>query len=164
MDRLKALALAGVYIAFTWTTFQFASGSGESSGQQNAGMSARLMENVFGKAALVLIGLIVIGVGGYHVYKGVSKNFLDDLEGHQSKLVERLGIAGYVAKGIALIGAGGLVVAAVFTSDPSKATGIDGAIKTLGAQPFGRFLLILAGVGIGLYGLYAFVLARRAQM
>ena len=70
----------------------------------------------------------------------------------------------YVAKGIALIGAGGLVVAAVFTSDPSKATGIDGAIKTLGAQPFGRFLLILAGVGIGLYGLYAFVLARRAQM
>ena len=56
------------------------------------------------------------------------------------------------------------VVAAVFTSDPSKATGIDGAIKTLGAQPFGRFLLILAGVGIGLYGLYAFVLARRAQM
>ncbi|MCC8926552.1 DUF1206 domain-containing protein [Rhodococcus sp. I2R] len=164
MDRLKALALAGVYIAFTWTTFQFASGSGESSGQQNAGMSARLMENGFGKAALVLIGLIVIGVGGYHVYKGVSKNFLDDLEGHQSKSVERLGIAGYVAKGIALIGAGGLVVAAVFTSDPSKATGIDGAIKTLGAQPFGRFLLILAGVGIGLYGLYAFVLARRAQM
>lgn len=164
MDRLKAVALAVVYIAFTWTTYQFATGSGESDSQQNASMSARLMQNNAGKIALVIVGLVVIGVGAYHVYKGVSKNFLDDLEGHQGKGVERLGIAGYTAKGLVLVGAGALVVVAVFTSDPSKATGIDGAIKTLGAQPFGQILLIIAGVGIGLYGIYAFVLARRAQM
>lgn len=164
MDRLKAGALAVVYIAFAWSTFGFAKGSGESSGQQNAGMTARLMENGFGKLVLIVVGLVVIGVGGYHVYKGVSKNFLDDLEGHQSKGVEYLGIAGYAAKGVALIGAGALVIVAVFTSDPSKATGIDGAVKTLGEQPFGQILLILAGIGIGLYGLYAFVLARHAKM
>jgi hypothetical protein len=164
MDRLKAGALAVVYLAFAWSTFGFAKGSGESSGQQNAGMTARLMENGFGKVVLIVVGLVVIGVGGYHVYKGVSKNFLDDLEGNQSKGVEYLGIAGYAAKGAALIGAGALVVVAVFTSDPSKATGIDGAVKTLGEQPFGQVLLVLAGVGIALYGLYAFVLARHARM
>ena len=43
-------------------------------------------------------------------------------------------------------------------------TGIDGAVKTLGEQPFGQVLLVLAGVGIALYGLYAFVLARHARM
>lgn len=163
-DRLKAASLAVVYIAFAWSTYGFASGSGESSGQQNAGMTAQLMENTLGKFVLIVVGLVIVGVGGYHVYKGVSKNFLDDLEGYSGKAVERLGIAGYVAKGIALIGAGGLVVAAVFTSDPSKATGIDGAIKTLGSQPFGQVLLVAAGIGIALYGLYAFVLARYAKM
>ncbi|MBJ7352230.1 MAG: DUF1206 domain-containing protein [Rhodococcus sp.] len=164
MDRLKAAALAVVYIAFAFSTYGFATGSGKSSGQQNAGYSARLMESGGGKLVLIVIALIVIGVGGYHVYKGVSKNFLDDLEGSQSGAVVKLGIAGYAAKGTALVGAGILVVVAVLQSDPSKATGIDGAVKTLGAQPYGQVLLILAGVGIALYGLYAFVLARRARM
>ncbi|MGA9871651.1 MAG: DUF1206 domain-containing protein [Rhodococcus sp. (in: high G+C Gram-positive bacteria)] len=164
MDRLKAGALAVVYIVFAWTTFRFASGSGQSSGQQNASMTAKLLENGAGKFALIVVGLVIIGVGGYHVYKGVSKNFLDDLEGHTGKTVEHLGLIGYVAKGIALVGVGALVIGAVFTSDPSKATGLDGAIKTLGAQPFGQILLILAGVGIALYGIYSFVLARHARM
>lgn len=164
LDRLKAASLAVVYFAFAWSTYGFASGAGKSSGQQNAGMTARLMENGFGKLVLVVVGLVIIGVGGYHVYKGVSKNFLDDLEGQRSKAVEYLGIAGYAAKGAALIGTGALVIVAVFTSDPSKATGIDGAVKTLGEQPFGQILLVLAGVGIALYGVYAFVLARYARM
>lgn len=164
MDRLKAAALAVVYLAFAFSTYGFATGSGKSSGQQNAGWSARLMESGGGKLVLIVIALIVIGVGGYHVYKGVSKNFLDDLEGSQSGAVVKLGIAGYAAKGTALVGVGILVVVAVLKSDPSKATGLDGAVKTLGSQPYGQVLLVLAGVGIALYGLYAFVLARRARM
>lgn len=164
LDRAKAGALAVVYIAFAFSTYGFAAGSGESSGQQNAGYSARLMESGGGKLVLIVVGLVVIGVGGYHIYKGVSKSFLDDLKGHQSGAVVKLGIAGYAAKGTALVGAGILVLVAVLQSDPSKATGIDGAVKTLGSQPFGQILLILAGVGIALYGLYAFVMARFARM
>lgn len=163
-DRAKAIALAIVYFAFAWTTFGFARGAGKSSSEQNASMTARLMENGFGKFVLIVVGLVVMGVGGYHIYKGVTKKFLDNLEGSTGKGVERLGVAGYCAKGLALVGAGGLVIVAVFTSDPSKATGIDGAVKTLGAQPYGPVLLVLAGIGIGLYGIYAFVLARYAKM
>ncbi|WP_206488913.1 DUF1206 domain-containing protein [Rhodococcus sp. KRD162] len=164
LDRAKAVALAVVYLTFAFSTYGFATGSGEDSGRQNAGYSARLMESGGGKLVLIVVGLIVIGVGGYHIYKGVSKGFLDDLKGHQSEAVVKLGMTGYAAKGAALVGAGILVGVAVLQSDPSKASGIDAAVKTLGAQPYGRILLILAGVGIGLYGLYAFVLARRARM
>ncbi|WP_148311175.1 DUF1206 domain-containing protein, partial [Nocardia brasiliensis] len=42
--------------------------------------------------------------------------------------------------------------------------GLDGALKILGAQPFGMVLLIVAGLGIITYGLYSFVLARYAKM
>ncbi|KAF0964004.1 MULTISPECIES: DUF1206 domain-containing protein [unclassified Rhodococcus (in: high G+C Gram-positive bacteria)] len=164
LDRAKAFGLAVVYFAFAFSSYQFASGGGKSSGQQNAGMSARLMESGAGKTLLVVVGLVAIAIGGYHIYKGAAKNFLDDLKGTPSKFVEPLGVVGYVAKGLVIAGAGVLVIVAVFNSDPSKATGIDGAVKTLGSAPFGQFLLVLAALGIAAYGLYSFVMARYARM
>ncbi|MCX5045355.1 DUF1206 domain-containing protein [Aldersonia sp. NBC_00410] len=163
-DRGKALGLAVVYIGFAITAVQFARGSGKSSGEQNAGLSARLMESGLGKAVLVVVGLVIVAVGVYHVYKGASKNFMDDLKTNDSKVIEPLGIVGYIAKGIVLAGAGILVIVAVWTADPSKATGIDGAVKTLGDAPFGKILLFLAAIGIAVYGLYCFVMARFAKM
>ena len=164
LDRAKAFGLAVVYFAFAFSSYQFASGGGKSSGQQNAGMSARLMESGAGKTLLVIVGLVAVAIGGYHIYKGAAKNFLDDLKGTPSKFVEPLGVVGYVAKGLVIAGAGVLVIVAVFNSDPSKATGIDGAVKTLGSAPFGQFLLVLAALGIAAYGLYSFVMARYARM
>ncbi|MBV6755392.1 DUF1206 domain-containing protein [Rhodococcus opacus] len=164
LDRAKAFGLAVVYFAFAFSSYQFASGGGKSSGQQNAGMSARLMESGAGKTLLVIVGLVAVAIGGYHIYKGAAKNFLDDLKGPPSKFVEPLGVVGYVAKGLVIAGAGVLVIVAVFNSDPSKATGIDGAVKTLGSAPFGQFLLVLAALGIAAYGLYSFVMARYARM
>jgi hypothetical protein len=33
-----------------------------------------------------LLGVIIVAVGGYHVYKAASRNFLDDLKGNSSDL------------------------------------------------------------------------------
>ncbi|GGG22644.1 membrane protein [Rhodococcoides trifolii] len=164
LDRLKAASLAVVYFAFAWSAFGFARGTGKSSGGQNAGMSARLMQSGPGTVVVAAAGVVVLAVGGYHIYKGLSRHFVDDLKTNPSKGIQTLGLLGYTTKGLALAGAGVLVVVAAVTSDPSKATGIDGAVKELGAQPFGQILLVLAAVGIALYGLYAFVLARWARM
>jgi hypothetical protein len=163
-DRLKALSLAVVYFAFAFSAVQFARGSGQSSGKQNSGLSARLMENGAGKTLLVIIGLIIIAVGAYHVYKGVTKNFLDDLKVSDGKVVTPLGVVGYTAKGLVLAGAGILVIVASVKSDPSKATGIDGAVKTLGDAPFGQVLLVIAAIGIAAYGVYSFAMARFSRM
>jgi hypothetical protein len=40
----------------------------------------------------------------------------------------------------------------------------DGALKTLGAQPYGAAMLIAAGLGIITYGLYGFAMARYTKM
>jgi hypothetical protein len=58
-----------------------------------------------------------------------------------------LGLRGYVAEGAVLTGAGLLVVVASIRADPSKATGLDGAVKTLREAPFGTGLILLAGSG-----------------
>ena len=44
LDRAKAFALAVVYFAFAYSTFGFALGAGKSTGAQNSGISARLMQ------------------------------------------------------------------------------------------------------------------------
>jgi hypothetical protein len=71
---------------------------------------------------------------------------------------------GYIGKGVVLAGAGALVVVAALRSEPKKATGLDGALKTLGAQPYGAALLIAAALGIITYGLYSFAMARLTKM
>ena len=113
LDRAKAFALAVVYFAFAYSTFGFARGAGKSTGAQNSGISARLMQTGPGTLALIAAGVIIVAVGGYHVYKGASRNFLDDLKGTSSDLVRRLGMVGYIAKGLVIAGAGVLVIVAV---------------------------------------------------
>ncbi len=122
------------------------------------------MQTGAGTVALIAGGVVIVAVGGYHIYKGASQNFVGDLKGTSSDLVRRLGTVGYVAKGLAIAGAGILVIVAAIRTEPDKATGIDGALKTLGAQPYGAALLIAAGLGIVTYGLYSFVMARYTKM
>ena len=139
-------------------------GSGQSSGQQNAGLSAQLMQSGWGKALLIVVGLGRRAVGGYHVYKGASKKFLKDLRVSGGTGITAVGVTGYVAKGLVLAGAGVLVIVATLQADPSKATGLDAAVKTLGQAPFGKFLLIVAALGIAAFGAYSFVRSRYGRM
>ncbi|MEU4647301.1 DUF1206 domain-containing protein [Nocardia fluminea] len=164
VNRVKAFSLAVVYLAFAYSAFGFARGGGGSSSEQSTGITARMMHTTAGTIALVAAGLIIIAIGGYHVYKGATQSFLPDLKGATSTLVRRLGTVGYIAKGLAIAAIGALVIVAVIRSEPDEASGLDGAFKTLGAQPFGAVLLLAAGTGIITYGFYSFAMARYTKM
>lgn len=163
-DRVKTAAVGVTYLALGFSAAKFAIGSGKSSGRQNAGLSAQMMQSGWGKAGLIVVALAVITVGGYHVYKGATKKFFKDLDVSGGTAITWIGIVGYVAKGLTLVGAGILVVVATFTADPAKASGVDAAVKTLGGAPFGKFLLIIAALGLAAYGAFGFVRARHADM
>jgi hypothetical protein len=164
VERIKSAALAIVYCGLAISAIKFATGGGQSSGQKNAGMSATLMQSGWGKTLLIVVGLAVIAVGGYHIYKGATKKFLKDLKVSGGRVITPLGMGGYIAKGAVFAGAGVLVIVATLTADPAKAAGIDAAVKTLGQAPFGKILLLIAALGIAAYGAYCFVLARFARM
>jgi hypothetical protein len=162
--RAKSIGLAIVNFAIALSAARFAMGSGQQSSQQNAGLSAQMMQSGWGKAVLIAIGLGLVGVGGYHVYKGVSKKFLKDLRVVGGTGVIATGVAGYAAKGLVLAGAGILVIVATLQADPSKATGLDAAVKALGQAPFGKFVLFAAALGIAAFGVYSFVRSRYGRM
>ncbi|OBB04983.1 hypothetical protein A5662_10990 [Mycobacteriaceae bacterium 1482268.1] len=164
MNRLKALGLAVVYAAVASTALQFAFGAHERGSRQTAGLSARLMQTVGGKAVLVITGLVIVVIGVYYASKGASRRFLDDLNVNGGRLLTALGICGHVAEGLVLSAAGISVIVATFLGDPAKATGLDGAVKAFGTTQFGSAILLIAAVGFAAYGLYSFALTRYSRM
>ena len=159
---VKAVAKAVLYAALAVLAIRTATSGGSGGGQQQAG-------GVFGWPAgrwlVGLVGLVLIGVGVYLVHKGVSKRFLEEIDLRQAspqttRLVTRLGQVGFPAKGVALGVVGGLLVYAAATFDPARATGLDGALRTILDAPFGRVLLTLVAVGIAAFGAYCLVRAR----
>lgn len=164
MARLKAAAKGVVYAVLAYTAGTFAAGGGSSSTSKSADFTTSLMSKSGGRTMVVLIGLVVIGVGGYLMYKGFTKKFLEDLAGHPGTPVVVLGQVGYIAKGFALGTVGALFVAASLRHQPKQATGLDGALRTLRDQPFGTTLLTLIALGFAAYGIFSFVRARLARL
>ena len=159
----KAVAKAVLYAALAVLAVRTATGGGGSGGQQQA---AGVFGWPAGRWLVGLVGLVVIGVGVYLVHKGVSKRFLEEIDlgsasPQTTRLVTRLGQAGFPAKGVALGVVGGLLVYAAAIFDPARATGgLDGALRTVLSAPFGRVLLTLVAVGIAAFGAYCLVRAR----
>lgn len=163
-DRIKAISKAGLYAALSWSCFSFLRGSGSESSEQSVGATQTLLDSPGGMFLVIALGLVVIGVGVYHVIKGAKKKFLEDLKGHPGRAIEISGQIGYIAKGIALLIVGGLFFRAASVKNASEATGLDGALRTILEQPFGTFLLIAVGLGFVAYAVYSFGRARYARV
>ncbi len=167
-DRLKDFGKAGVYAALAWTTWRFASGGNTDSGESAADFTAELMSVPLGRVLVGLLGVAVGVVGGFHIWKGLMRRFLRDLEGNADgqlgDSVTAAGVVGYAAKGVALIMVAALFGWAAWTADPQEATGLDGAIQTVSGSPFGATILVIVSLGFIAYGAYCFARARYAEV
>lgn len=162
--RVKATAKAVTYLGLGVLAWQVAQGSGSGSGSQ----TGALMSSGLGRVTVAAAGAVVVGVGGYHVYKGLSRKFTEDLQGGTAGALGRgviaVGITGYAAKGVALMIMGVLFVVGAAQADPEKAGGLDVALRTLAELPFGKALLAVVASGFVAYGIYSFARARYARM
>ncbi|PKW27022.1 DUF1206 domain-containing protein [Phycicoccus duodecadis] len=164
-DLVKLASKGVVYLFFAWTTFKLVGlDAGSHSEKQTEGFAAALTGSVLGRLVLVVVGLVILGIAGYHVYKGYQKKFLEDLVEHPGQWAVRAGRVGYIAKGVALVIVGIFFFVAAWTADAQDVKGLDGALKTFLGLPFGRVLLTLVALGIAGYGVYSFARARYARL
>ncbi|MCU1576614.1 MAG: hypothetical protein JWP70_1318 [Leifsonia sp.] len=164
---LVALAKAAAYLALCATALTFAQGHSTSAGSSTRQTSGSILSLPGGQVLLGLVGVLAIGVGGYFVVKGMKQKFKSDINvptGRARGPVIVLGVAGYVAKGVAVAIVGILFIVAAATFDPKEASGLDGALKSLAALPFGAVILIAVGVGLIAYGVYTFARVRLARL
>ncbi len=166
LERAKAAGKVIVYAALAYTALQFATGSGssQSSEQSSQDVTATLMQQPAGQVLVGAIGVGIIGVGLYHVYKGVTRKFLDDLEQDPGATARALGMIGYPAKGAVLVLVGVFFVIAAVQHQSSEAEGLDGALKSLRDEPFGPALLTVVAVGFVAFGIYLFARARHQRI
>ncbi len=163
-DRVKAAGKTVVYAALAWSCLAVLRGSGSSSREQTTDITANLMSRPAGQVLVVVLGLAIIGIGGYHVVKGAKKKFLQDLRRHPGQWAERAGRVGYIAKGIALAVVGGMFVLAGLRANAAEATGLDGALHNLLGFPYGQALLVAIALGFAGYAVYSFARARYAAV
>jgi hypothetical protein len=169
-DRIAHRVVSGgrvlLFGALAVSSVRFAVGSREAdSAEKQQSTTAALLALPAGPLLVGVLGLAVVVTGGVLVYRGVAKKFRENLDtGEMPAEVRRpaeiLGVLGYGAKGVVLMIAGGLVVAAAVTFDPDKSRGLDAALTTLGEQPFGKVLLCAIAAGLACFGVYSVVDAR----
>jgi Domain of Unknown Function (DUF1206) len=165
---VKSVAKAIMFLALAFLAYRYATGGGQSS----SGQQQQTVSGVFawpgGRFLVGIAALVIIGVGGYLLHKGLTKRFMKEIDtaqatAAQQRTIERLGQVGYPAKGVAIALVGVLLGWAAITFDPAKATGLDGALRTVLDAPFGTWLLTLVALGIAAYGVFCFFRARYPQ-
>jgi hypothetical protein len=165
--RIAAVArgVLGIALGLYAGRLATGSGSGGSGDQGQQEFTAKLLSMPAGQVLVAIVAAIVLGVAVAEIRRGVKKSFLQDLDLNDlpqgtQQWVRRLGVFGYIAKGVVLGIVSVLLATAAFQADPDEAGGLDRALKTLAAQPFGIIALVVVGIGLAAYGVYCFAAAR----
>jgi len=161
-SRLVKLGKAAIYVVLGYGVADYAIGAGSppSSDTQSVDLTATLMRHPGGRALIVVIGLVLIGVGLYLGYQAWRERFRDVLQLQElppagRRVVEWLGRVGGIARGLVFLIAGIFLIVAAAEANPGQAKGIDSALRALAAAPFGPWLLVLVAIGLIMFGLFS---------
>lgn len=162
--RLRAkLASAGlvlVYLALGTSAISAALGSNTSSSQSEQRTTSGILALPGGRLIVVAAGLVIVGIGIAGLVNGARKSFSEEIDTTSMSPalrtgVTRLGQVGYITKGLALCVVGVLLTYATLSSQKQKTHGLDGAMQTILAHPFGKFLLSAVALGFLAFGVFA---------
>lgn len=158
-----------IYLALGTSATSVALGSRSSSSQSQQHAASGMLSWPGGQEIVIALGLIVLGVGASMVVKGIRASIddeidLDSMSTLMRHTTQRLGQFGYISKGPAFGIVGGLLAYTAITFDDRRAQGLDGAMHTILAQPFGRFLLTAVTFGFTAFGLYAVLQSKFRHM
>ncbi len=157
----KAAAYLGLGVSTIILVFGHASTN--SSAEASRQLVATLFGIPLGPALILIIGVVCMVVGSNFIYKGVTRRFMRTLDATSDQTrpyIVVIGTVGYISKGVILGVLGILFFISVFVRDPSRASGLDGAFKTMMSFPFGAILITAIGIGFVFYGLFNITRAK----
>lgn len=163
--RLKSLARAVIYAGLSYLTFTVIAGTDRSQSGRQQDITSAAMQHTAGRVLVGVVGLIIVAVGITLVAEGARKKFMRYLRTFQMsarsrRVVRLLGMTGTIARGLVFALVGALVIDAAISHKASESGGIDKALLTLRDQPFGEFLMMLAALGLIVFGVYGLCEAR----
>ncbi len=132
--------------------------------------SKAMLESSIGRWALLLAGLVTMGLGVYFiVQKGINTSFLEELSFKGASTEERrfittAGRVGWMGRGLVTTAVGFFVTKAAWEVDRDDARGFDRALRELAAHAQGRFVVLAVGVGLIAYGVFCILSFRYQEL
>jgi Domain of Unknown Function (DUF1206) len=165
--RLGSVGRGVIYAGLAFSALKILLGNG-GGGSQNAKAHKTTAELLSWPAGTWLVGIagaVVIGVGVWNAYRGLSRKFEDKWRTSEMGSTARTwggrtGVVGHLARGVVFTLIGAFVIRAAVQYDPSEAIGLDGALQKLARADYGPYLLGFTAAGLIAYGLYCLVDAR----
>jgi hypothetical protein len=167
LRRVGYVVSAATYVALAVTAVSLArhtgsSGGGQSQDSRVSKLTADVLAWSGGRLLVGLAGLVVIGVGVYFFWKGVTASFAKELE-HRSvgpiswKAVRSMGRAGWIGRGTMTALIGVFVTRAAIRFDPDEAGGLDDSLRRVADSSIGMVLVYVVAIGLLLYGAHCVV-------
>lgn len=165
--RIGAWGQAVIFIVLGVIAASVALGAQVDAEESAEDASRGLLSIPGGPIVLGLVGL-GIGIGGIaFVVMGARRSFRSKITIPHHGIgrgIAVLGVVGFVAKGIALVIVGILLVIAAIRTDAETAGGLDGALQALVALAYGPALVGAVGIGFIAYGVFCLFRARFAKL
>lgn len=121
-------------------------------------LTGSLLQSWWGTVAVGVGALVLIGYGGYQLWRGASRRFAERIDDDRAPLtppwVQALGIAGFASRGIIAVTAGGFAAAAALRHDPGEIHGLDGSFRTLLRAPAGLPIVLMLAAGLACFAVY----------
>lgn len=164
-ERIAAFGSGVVYAGLCAIAIEILLGAGGSSSGGAKKTTAGVLGWPAGTWLVGVAGAVLIGIGLYQGYRGLSKDFLKDSKTEQMSArvrhwVEWIGTFGHLARMVVFGLVGVFLIKAAVDYNPNKAVGLDGALAKLAHQSYGPFLLGLVAAGLVAFGLYSLSDAR----
>jgi hypothetical protein len=155
-----------VYVALAFYAFKMLF-AGKSGGNKQQSTAQQLLGQPFGEWLLGIIAIIIVSVGVYQCYYGLSEKYRKHLDSaanrNNNKLLRIAGKIGYVARGIVWLIIGWLFAKAALHSNSSEAGDTSKAFGFLAEAAYGTYLLAGTGLGLVCYGIFNFIRARHER-
>ncbi|MFG2292710.1 DUF1206 domain-containing protein [Streptomyces sp. NPDC048603] len=163
--RVLAAARAVVYAVAAISVLAFAAGvGGTRSGDEESRDATATLLGIAGGWLVALVG-IGLAIGGVVIAVAAARRTFHDkmdtggLPDGVRTAVDVLGVVGGIARGVVFTTAGGFLVYAAASYDPSKAKGIDDTLRAFASTPAGPWLLVAVAIGLVLFGVFSWALA-----
>jgi hypothetical protein len=160
LKRVGYIGRAAVYGALIYSTVRIIAGAHQESQDQKTQKTTAAILGWPGGRLLVFAGaLMLVGVGVWNGYRGVTRKFEDKWKGGPDWGVAAA-VVGHLARFVVFTLIGAFAFEAALTYDSNDAVGLDGALRRLADAAYGRFLLGLTAAGLIAYAVHCFLDAR----
>jgi hypothetical protein len=173
LTRAGYLVSAITYLLLAWSAVTLAlrpvGSSGESEDARVERFTRDLMNDGLGRAAVFVIGVVLLVLAAVYLWQAVSAHFESQLLAGSVGPVSHgtlvlLGRIGWVGRSGMMALIGFFLVRAAVTFDPSDAEGLDGSLRKAASSTIGLALVVVVGAGLLVFGAFCVLSAPKRRM